>query len=65
LYGRDDQDRQTGLHETITDFTREGDSTIVYSNYYLREEDEPTICIKLVIYYREHPMYEKYVNKSS
>jgi hypothetical protein len=65
LYGRDDQDKQTGLHETITDFTREGDSTIVYSNYYLREEDAPTVCIKLVVYYREHPMYEKYVNKSS
>jgi hypothetical protein len=65
LYGRDSQDQQTSLHETVTDFTRDGDSTIVYSKYYLKEEDKPTVSVKLVIYYREHPMYEKSVSKSS
>jgi hypothetical protein len=65
LYGRDSQDQQTSLHETITEFSRDGDSTTVYSKYYLREEDKPTVSVKLVIYYREHPMYEKYVNRSS
>ena len=54
LYGRDSQDQQTSLHETITEFSRDGDSTIVYSKYYLREEDKPTVSVKLVIYYREH-----------
>ena len=65
LYGRDSQDQQTSLHETITEFSRDGDSTIVYSKYYLREEDKPTVSVKLVIYYREHPMFEKYVSRSS
>jgi hypothetical protein len=65
LYGRDGQDKQTSLHETVTEFARDGDSTIVYSNYYLRAEDAATVSIKLVIYYREHPMYEKYINRSS
>lgn len=65
LYGRDGQDQQTSPHETITDFERDGDSTIVYSNYYLKEEDKAAISIKLVIYYREHPIYERYVAKSS
>jgi hypothetical protein len=65
IYGRDSHDQQTSLHETITDFSRDGDSTMVYSNYYLREEDKPTVSVKLVIYYREHPMYEKLVSKSA
>ncbi|MFY9567115.1 MAG: hypothetical protein WAQ29_12260 [Nitrososphaeraceae archaeon] len=65
LYGRDSQDQQTSLHETITEFSRDGDSTIVYSKYYLREEDKPTVSVKLVIYYREHPMFEKNVSRSS
>lgn len=65
LYGRDSQDQQTSLHETITEFSRDGDSTIVYSKYYLREEDKPTVSVKLVIYYREHPMFEKHVSRSS
>jgi hypothetical protein len=65
LYGRDSQDQQTSLHETITEFSRDGDSTIVYSKYYLREEDKPTVSVKLIIYYREHPMFEKYVSRSS
>jgi hypothetical protein len=65
IYGRDGQDQQTSLHETVTDFSRDGDSTIVYSRYSLRDEDKPTVSVKLVIYYREHPMYEKHVSKSS
>jgi hypothetical protein len=65
IYGRDSQDQQTSLHETVTDFSRDGDSTIIYSKYSLREEDRPTVSVKLVIYYREHPMYEKHVSKSS
>jgi hypothetical protein len=65
LYGRDNQDKPTGLHETITEFTREGDSTMIYSNYYLREEDKPSVSVKVIIYYREHPMYEKHIIKSS
>jgi len=65
LYGRDGQDQQTSPHETITDFERDGDSTIVYSNYYLKEEDKAAVSVKLVIYYREHPIYERYVGKSS
>jgi hypothetical protein len=65
IYGRDSQDQQTSLHETVTDFSRDGDSTIVYSRYSLRDEDKPTVSVKLVIYYREHPMYEKHVSKSS
>jgi hypothetical protein len=65
LYGRDGQDQQTSPHETITDFERDGDSTIVYSNYYLKEEDKAAVSVKLVIYYREHPINERYVGKSS
>jgi hypothetical protein len=65
LYGRDGQDQQTSPHETITDFERDGDSTIVYSNYYLKEEDKSAASVKLVIYYREHPINERYVGKSS
>ncbi len=64
LYGRDSKEQQTSLHETITDFARDGDSTMVYSNYYLREDDE-TVSVKLTIYYREHPMYERFVSKST
>jgi len=65
LYGRDSQDKQTGLHESITEFSREGDSTTVYSNYYLREEDKQSVSVKVVIYYREHPLYEKHISKPS
>jgi hypothetical protein len=65
LYGRDSQDKQTGLHESITEFSREGDSTTVYSNYYLREEDKQSVSVKVVIYYREHPLYEKHIGKPS
>jgi len=65
LYGRDGQDQQTSPHETITDFERDGDSTIVYSNYYLKEEDKAAVSVKLVIYYREHPINERCVGKSS
>ena len=65
LYGIDGQDQQTSPHETITDFERDGDSTIVYSNYYLKEEDKAAVSVKLVIYYREHPINERYVGKSS
>jgi hypothetical protein len=65
LYGRDNQDKPTGLHETVTEFSRDGDSTTVYSDYHLREEDKPSVSVKVVIYYREHPMYEKHIIKSS
>jgi hypothetical protein len=65
LYGRDGQDQQTSPHETITDFEREGDSTIVYSSYHLKEEDKVAVSVKLVIYYREHSIYERYIVKSS
>jgi hypothetical protein len=65
LYGRDGQGQQTSPHETITEFERDGDSTMVYSNYYLKEEDKTATSVKLLIHYREHPIYERYVSKSS
>jgi len=65
LYGRDAQGQQISPHETITEFERDGDSTMVYSNYYLKEEDKTAISVKLMIHYREHPIYERHVGKSS
>jgi hypothetical protein len=65
LYGRDAEGQQTSPHETITEFERDGDSTMIYSHYYLKEEDKTATSVKLVIHYREHPIYERYVSKSS